>query len=67
MRQLASSTPGELSVTLIRSQGKDEPPRTFASFASVREITNELIAERDVAANPVMAVELKYTFLVERR
>lgn len=66
MRSLVPSTPGELSVKLIRSQGEVQIPRTFAKFASVRDITNAMLAEWDTAENPVKAVELKYTFPVTR-
>jgi hypothetical protein len=66
MKRLVPSTPGEVTVVLVRRQGRIEAPRTFAKFVSVREIVNAMLAEWDTEANPVMSVELKYTFPVER-
>lgn len=67
MRRLVPSTPGDLSVTLVRKQGKVVTPHKFAKFASVREVVNALIAEWDANDNPVTSVQISYTFPVERQ
>ena len=62
MKRLTPSTRGDAKIVLRHQETSLNVEKRYVKFMSVRENVNTLLKDRDILANPVLSVEVFFTY-----